>query len=527
MASSRAYIPSASILRALSRPRPIPCPFSQRLSLQTVRGAARRKKPKKPQDIIPKDENIYADQLGKTISAIEFYEQDLDEGTAPKLVKRISTREQAMDEEKKWRMALEDATNPDYDDTELRKQILDDMLADPTYDEIKDYMIYLRAKLEGRENETAYGQELQKITKTEDEIEAEQMWSRVAVALHESAQKYIDNPEYASARKELEDFQAKLVNLEKGNVGFEESIERLNAKLQQIPAAQKQLEEVKKELPPEWLSDEWLDKLSESEEAEEDLDEADPIDQFKIDMLLMQMQEIMAAMGNKEMVKEIQTVLDDKPSLDPEDNADEFEEKQGFDVNELKARVASLKQSTPDMKPDPKADAVVESMLADPYILDKLAAIKHHIVKQKAYEPPSAPDPETLDKSRLTTYKQRLRMVENDPEHLEALEQLRVDLPPPFNAHPALKSLNQALKLAYLGASDDVRRILWRSYMRAREVPTLLQNIPDDAWDILWYSQAVNWASNQNRDAHLKLLMADLRTVDKEGPPTPPDALPV
>jgi hypothetical protein len=137
----------------------------------------------------------------------------------------------------------------------------------------------------------------------------------------------------------------------------------------------------------------------------------------------------------------------------------------------------------------------------------------------------SAPDPDTLDPSQLTTYKERLQIAENDPEHIAALRRLRINLVPPFNISPAVKSLNDALRLSYLGASDDVRRILWRSYTKARTIPTLLQSIPDDAWDMLWYSQAVTWGSNQNRENHMTILMRDLQSVGKDGPPTHPDTL--
>jgi hypothetical protein len=166
-------------------------------------------------------------------------------------------------------------------------------------------------------------------------------------------------------------------------------------------------------------------------------------------------------------------------------------------------------------------------LLADPDLLPKLTALKKRIEasKLRTVKAPSAPDPETLDPSRLTSYRERLAAIKNDPEHISALRRLEIHLLPPFNVSPALRALNEALKLAYLGASDDVRRVLWRSYMKARTVPTLLQNIPDDAWDMLWYSQAVTWNSNQNREKHMSILLHDLNSIGRDGPPTHPESL--
>jgi hypothetical protein len=118
-----------------------------------------------------------------------------------------------------------------------------------------------------------------------------------------------------------------------------------------------------------------------------------------------------------------------------------------------------------------------------------------------------------------------MQVARRDPEHIGALDRLRVTLPPPFNISPALKSFNQAIEFAYIGANDDIRRVLWRSYQKARTLPTFLPNVSDDAWDILYYSQAVTWASNQNRQDHLRVLLADLKKLGRDGPPTHPSTL--
>jgi hypothetical protein len=489
-----------------------------------------------------------------------FYEQDLDKGTPPRLVRKITTRQQMEEENKKWKKALEAATtdDPNYDDTEFKRQALDDMIRDPTYARIRDVLEDLRASVMSREEAA---KEVGKAGGDYDKLE-----SAFIMEFHKVAQDMLDNPEYAAAHDELRDFQAKLGDAVKDEAGYQAAAMRLSEKLETIPAFQREAAELEKEekeakkklegskpIRSKFArSGDLHDLLHNSEDAdvtEEDIDalarSMDEKDPENIKALLRQMKELMATIGgNKEIEDEIQAILDEDPlaGFDTEKEAEQF--RQGFDANELSAELAKFQNAPPEddfANVDPKALALVDEMMADPNLIHKLAAMQQHLEKQKAAQkatqqttqkatpkakpPPSAPDPETLDKSRLTTYRQRLAIAESDPEHLEALDRLRVDLQTPFNVFPAVKSFNEALKLAYLGASDDVRRILWRSYMKARAVPTLLQNIPDDAWDILYYSQAVTWGSNQNRTTHLKILLHDLRSVEKDGPPTHPDAL--
>lgn len=117
--------------------------------------------------------------------------------------------------------------------------------------------------------------------------------------------------------------------------------------------------------------------------------------------------------------------------------------------------------------------------------------------------------------------KERIVTAEADPEHKAALQRLVIDLPRPHSSNPRLKQLNEVLRTAYMGANEDIRKALWRAYTKAKAgVPGLLERIPDDAWDMLWYSQAVKWSSNSNREEHLGILNHDLKTVGRDGPPT-------
>ena len=176
---------------------------------------------------------------------------------------------------------------------------------------------------------------------------------------------------------------------------------------------------------------------------------------------------------------------------------------------------------TPEERADPALKAKIDKILEDPNLHQKLEIVKKYMSGALGFfhSAQSAPDPSTLSPAEMTTLQEQLKIAESDPEHLMALRRLRVNMVPPYNAHPFLGPLNEALKLAYVGANDDVRRILWRAYRKARTIPGLLKAIPDDAWDLLWYSQAVDWKSNQNRRNHLGILLGDLDSVGKQGPP--------
>jgi hypothetical protein len=174
------------------------------------------------------------------------------------------------------------------------------------------------------------------------------------------------------------------------------------------------------------------------------------------------------------------------------------------------------------------------------------------------YDGPSSNFPPDA-RVRLIT---RIREVENDPDHQEALKRLMIMKPEdkkmleemkPENSRlqtdpeleeigitkadiadaidqnadedarvvdPKIRALNTALCMAYVGANDDIRAELWMAYSRAKTVPDLLHWIPDDAWDMIYWSQAAKWGSNTNRDAHVAIIEKDLRSVGRDGPPT-------
>lgn len=323
--------------------------------------------------------------------------------------------------------------------------------------------------------------------------------------------------------KDLEDYRKGMADPD-----FQRILASVNAKLENNPTWRKK----------KAAMDEERKKSAEEDEGDifnlpDDVFKNKDVDVEDLDSLLAEMKDVLVIMGDGD--KKLESDLDALLSQDPYQVSAEDAERAagGVNMEDIEAQINQVKdlptleeEEIDNLSPD--LEAKINKIMDDPQLIQKLALIKEIMAQQgnvTSIAQPSAPDPDTLDKSRLTTFKERLRIVENDPEHIYALRRLRINLLPPFNVAPAVKSLNKALRLSYIAANDDVRRILWRAYTKARVVPTLIHNLPNDAWDILWYSQAVNWDSNQNRHNHLKILQRDLQATGRDGPPTHPNSL--
>ncbi|GME55082.1 hypothetical protein GTA08_BOTSDO08390 [Neofusicoccum parvum] len=118
-------------------------------------------------------------------------------------------------------------------------------------------------------------------------------------------------------------------------------------------------------------------------------------------------------------------------------------------------------------------------------------------------------------------------LADAEPERVRGeLEGLRVSMPPGAGgAAVYLERLNNCLRHAYLATDPSARPVirqeLWKTYKRAKmHLPGLLEQIPDPAWDMLFYSQAVRWKSNSRREEHMRELLADMKSVGMDGPPT-------
>lgn len=551
MAPHRVYIPSNSVLSVLRRPRPLPCPLVRRLPTQCRRGKRSKAIPEAP----PKEVNVrklakamgVKDMpIGEHIKAsgrisLSFWEQDLDCQTPERLVQTIATPED-VDREKKMLKMLEDdrqnRTNPEYDDTDLKRALLDNMMRDPSFSDLRDGLEAMKKGLLSQEEKAKVEADMEK----NPPPELTEWIAAFNMSNHEAIQELIDDEELAQARPELIELRRLLPDLQDISAPSKEweiAQERLVAKLEQIPAWQRRVVAAEEERKSGHVDEDIIDKGFLNQLEGNDTNNLGDGGE-DMDALLRQMQEVLRGMGGDTNLEgDIQKLLDEDPVYD----VDEHEGERDIDFKDLAEQIAQLKnedqldQSTTKTderdadgeKVDPKLEAIVDKIMEDPNLLKKLAMIKEAIDTRKSdialRAQPSAPDPVTLDSAELITYRERLKIADNEPQHIAALRRLRINLIPPFNVSPAVKTLNEALRLAYLGASDDVRRILWRAYSKARTVPTLLQNVPDDAWDMLWYSQAVTWSSNQNRSNHLRILLQDLESVGKDGPPTHPDTI--
>jgi hypothetical protein len=250
-------------------------------------------------------------------------------------------------------------------------------------------------------------------------------------------------------------------------------------------------------------------ELERDDNDDEDLPQPDAdAGEGGLDDLMLQMRDLLKSLGGDAAIEaELDAVLREDP-YDPNTQPD------GAFDSDLNFEELAIE---------------LEKMMADPRLMEKLEFIQGLIAEANlakseivniAHE--VAPDPYELDDSRTATLRQRMEIARQTPEHTAALDRLRVKLASPFNISPALKAFNQAIELAYIGANDDIRRILWRAYMKARTLQTFLPNMSDEAWDLLYYSQAVTWGANQNRQDHLRTLLADMKDLGMDGPPTHP-----
>ncbi|KAF2740310.1 hypothetical protein EJ04DRAFT_507870 [Polyplosphaeria fusca] len=409
-------------------------------------------------------------------------------------------------------------TDANYDPTDLYRVSIERLMASPSFADLRDELEQMKADLQSKEERQAMDREA---------------GASVQMDIYEAMQEMIDDPDAANARDDLIELQARLGELDTNpdSPELEELMIRLDQKLDANPEFQRKLVARLQEggLDPA-LADKPLEELLPSGAEKWDMNK--PRD---VDALMDSMQKLLTGMGGDPAVDKELEHARDKPEhpdeLEPDEEDEELLERefQAFSDDLSKLKDAPAPEDLEADKISPDLEAQVDKILDDPHLMEKLAFIKKMMDEAKSsesiFQNTSAPDPEKLDSADTTTLGKRLKTTEDDPEHIVGLRRLHIDLPSPFNVSPALKSLNEALKLAYVGANDDVRRILWRAYSKARNVPTLLQNMPDDAWDMVWYSQAVTWGSNQNRDDHLRVLMEDLQSVGRDGPPTHPEML--
>ncbi|KAI2482785.1 Cast multi-domain protein [Pyrenophora tritici-repentis] len=570
MAISRPYVPSRALIRALSRPQPIRCPLARPLPLYLVRGKQTKSpKAKKPeQDATAESKPSLLDRLKRSTSIFEddekmdkamrplsdaelerddlpvinWYEQDLDKGTPQRLIDRIATVEDRKKDKEMYTMIEESQKNPDYDDAILNRRLVDSLLTNPNFAELTEELRELKAGIKSKE-------ELQAMEE-QDALEAEagskEFNAGLRMATHDALQDLVNDPDVGDAKADIQEVIDKMPEMEDiDSPEFQALLHKAMAKLEGNEAMQKKIAAMQQDQNYPGLDKEWDEyekdtdeAITEAEAPDQDLAMVTPEDMQDVDKLLYQMRDVMKSLGaGTDLEAELDAAL--KEDSDDAQNQDGVFERE-MDPLELAEELKKLAQSKasqplePEEEEDIPADlqAKVDKIMEDPKLMEKLMYIQKLISETKqptgdlttiVHE--TAPDPYQLEDGRTATLKERMAFALQDPEHSAALQRLRVHLPPPFNIAPALKSFNQAIEFAYIGANDDIRRILWRSYQKARTLPTFLQSVSDEAWDILYYSQAVTWSSNQNRQDHLRLLLADLKSLGMDGPPTHPSTL--
>ncbi|KAF2266255.1 hypothetical protein CC78DRAFT_566918 [Lojkania enalia] len=525
MAPSRACISSATVLRAVSRPSNPRFPLAHRLPYQCLRcyASSNRKRyypPRRPRIEPPSDIDL-GGAPGTTpggkgrLESMEWWERD-DLGNE-RLIEKIANKS---DIERIQEMDRKAEEFSDLVDAEEEKMDSDsDYNIDPVYGASIDILMKhhnfqdLRPQLEIMKR----GIEWQKNMEKEDEK------GEVEI-LHGVFQEMIDDPDIGDAKEELLDLQARILKLENGPEDSPELVElfeRLGDKLDKNKVYSEKWEKKVRDAgldpnDPEKIPDDFLS-------SEEELEKANPPRWNEF----LELEDAMKVVWGR-----VSQEMGVPARANPSEGLTEEQEAEVTSTFETLANdIAKFKDAPPEedfdeSKISPELTAQIDKILDDPALFDKLRVIKQAIAQAKSDYTrmgKSALDPALMDESELTTLKEQIKIAENDPEHLAALRRLRINLLPPFNIHPAIRQLNYALKLAYVGGNDDVRRILWRAYLKARGIPSLLEGIPDDAWDILWYSQAVTWETNQNRETHLKILLADLRSTGRDGPPTHPE----
>jgi hypothetical protein len=428
--------------------------------------------------------------------------------------------------------------NPDYDDKDLNQRLMELLIRDPAFASLTEDLKEIKEAFVSKEEQERHNEE----AAAEEESEIAEVNEAMKNTIKESIEELINDPDVGEEKADLQAVLDKLPTIEDfEDPEFQTLMDTATEKVNRNPKLHAKLVASSENESPEAKAEreefeKYLEEMAAEEEGEgkEDLDEE--MSEKEINDLMLEMRGMLKGIsegGGLDKDLELMLSADSEGGELPEDDDGPAR------VEELKRLAERLgvvepKAEEADEHLPPALAAQVDKLMADPRIMEKLEYIEKLIDEATPEKDPNdltqidaelAPDPYELEDARTATLEQRMASARADPEHSAALRRLRVKLQPPYNISPALKSFNQAIEFAYIGANDDVRRVLWRSYQKARTLPTFLQSLSDDAWDILYYSQAVTWAGNQNRTDHLKQMLQDLATVGKNGPPTHPSEL--
>lgn len=489
----------------------------------------------------------------------EFFEEDPVTGERVK-VDKLGDEANQIKEVETLEMIKKYNKDPEYDAAELNKRMMDKLIADPAFADLTEDLKEIKEEIMTKEEEKEFDEQVRR----DAEPDIREMGEQIRGTIHEAITKLYEDPDVGTAKEDLGAVLRRLPDIEDlHDPELQQLLDKATESVNQNPKLKAKLD-ASNELETEEEKREW----AAFEKEIEDLLEPDDPDDFpdiedpeEMNKLLVEMRELLKEMeGSSELNKELDSMLtgENGAKLPTEEEAEKlaasvarFAQLHGSSgstsapstvastttdpaIIETTATETSNVDADEDEHIPPELQAKVDKLMADPRLLEKLNYIQKIMAEAAPARDPNdltqieeelAPDPYEMDDSHTATLAQQMAMARADPEHRAALQALKVKLQPPYNISPALKSFNQAMSFAYVGANDDVRRVLWRCYQKARTLPTFLQNLSDDAWDILYYSQAVTWSGNQNRSDHLRALLADLAVVGKDGPPTHPSQL--
>ncbi|OSS54531.1 hypothetical protein B5807_01677 [Epicoccum nigrum] len=430
--------------------------------------------------------------------------------------------------------------NPEYDDKELNQRLMELLIRDPAFASLTEDLKEIKEAFVSKEEQQRHNEE----AAAEEESEIAEVNEAMKSTIKESIEELINDPDVGEEKADLQAVLDKLPTIEDfEDPEFQILMDTATEKVNRNPKLHAKLvASSENESPEEKAEREEFEKYVEEMAAEEEgkgkEDYDEEMSEKEINDLMLEMRGMLKGISKGGgLDKDLEMMLSADSGGDElaedDDRAARVEE-----LERLAERLGVVEPKAEEEEADehlpPALAAQVDKLMADPRIMEKLEYIEKLIDEATPEKDPNdltqidaelAPDPYEMEDARTATLEQRMVSARADPEHSAALRRLRVKLQPPFNISPALKSFNQAIEFAYIGANDDVRRVLWRSYQKARTLPTFLQSLSDDAWDILYYSQAVTWAGNQNRTDHLKQMLQDLATVGRNGPPTHPSEL--
>jgi hypothetical protein len=488
---------------------------------------------------IPTDEELE----DPSIPPVTWYQQDLDKGTPRRLIERIATPEDRKKHAQLARMIQASKDDPNYDDSDLNRRLVDSLITHPNFADLTEELKRIKEGIKSKEELAALDAEAQR----EADEETKELSTDMRQATYDAIRELQSDPEASVATAELQAVLDNLPEIENmDDPKFQALLSNAMTKLNEDPRFQAKVAGMSDEIAAEEIEakKQWTNmekdfettvrELERDDNDDEDLPQPDAdAGEGGLDDLMLQMRDLLKSLGGDAAIEaELDAVLREDP-YDPNTQPDgAFDSDLNFEelAIELEKMIKTqLPRLQEEMAVPADLQAKVDKIMADPRLMEKLEFIQGLIAEANlakseivniAHE--VAPDPYELDDSRTATLRQRMEIARQTPEHTAALDRLRVKLASPFNISPALKAFNQAIELAYIGANDDIRRILWRAYMKARTLQTFLPNMSDEAWDLLYYSQAVTWGANQNRQDHLRTLLADMKDLGMDGPPTHP-----